>query len=61
MDRITVRYSADDEIAAVFAAYDDYIRQETLTDSVERIRDASSLPTWDINGKTVYYEITKNK
>lgn len=61
MDRITVRYSADDEIAAVFAAYDDYIRQETLTDSVERIRDASNLPTWDINGKTVYYEITKNK
>jgi len=61
MDRIKVFYRADDEIEDVFVKHADYIKNETLTDSIYRVKDCHEDGTkWDVNGKEVWLSVTKN-
>ena len=39
-DSIKVVYDGDDEVAAAIEAYEDYIKQETLAVSIERVQDS---------------------
>lgn len=58
MDRITLDFMADDEIADAFVQHGDFIRSETLCDLVVR-QFEGDLPEIDINGKPVGLKITK--
>jgi isoleucyl-tRNA synthetase len=54
MDRIHIFYHADKQIQDVFGKFADYIKKETLADSitkVDEIRD--DMEEWDINGISV--------
>ena len=62
MDRISVFYIADDEIAAVFTNFGEFIKAETLADSTHREElHHKDMKQWDINGKEVFLSVTKVK
>ena len=60
-DRITVRYQADDELAAAIEKGRGFIMQQTLATSLERAdaQDGEARREWDINGKTAALAIVK--
>jgi isoleucyl-tRNA synthetase len=61
MDKIKVFFSADEEIQDVFTQYADYIKTETLTDSIHYVRNPEKdMLERDINGKTVFLAVAKN-
>ncbi len=49
MDRINIYYDGDDEIASAVETFMDYIKQETLAEKVERMKD-DSFEKQDLNG-----------
>lgn len=60
MDRINVYYCGDDEIDTVFNTFQDYIQNETLTDSCHRVFEThADGTTWDVNGKEVWLSVSK--
>ncbi len=62
MDRIVVFYCADDEIDNAFSKHTEYIKNETLTDSFNRVKECHEDGTkWDVNGKEVWLSVTKVK
>jgi isoleucyl-tRNA synthetase len=62
MDRISLFYHSDAEIDKVMENHGEYIKQETLADSIQKLDSPTEdMEKWDINGKTVYYKINRNK
>ena len=62
MDRINLFYYAGDDIRKVFSTYSEYIKNETLTNSVTLVKKPDSdMKKWDVNGKEVYLKIEKSK
>ncbi|MDO9576786.1 MAG: isoleucine--tRNA ligase [Candidatus Cloacimonadales bacterium] len=60
MDRILVFYCADDEINNAFIKHAEYIKNETLTDSFNRVTECHEDGTnWDVNGKEVWLSVRK--
>ena len=60
MDRITVQWYGDEDIALAMQTYSDYIKSETLTDEIERMmEETSELKQYDINGKDVWIAVRK--
>ena len=58
MDKIHLFYSGDAEIEKVFKVYEDYIKAETLTETITKVADISDdMTKWDINGKEVYFGV----
>lgn len=49
MDRIKIYFDGNEEIAGAVKLYEDYIKQETLADNIERIKD-KSLEKQNLNG-----------
>jgi isoleucyl-tRNA synthetase len=61
MDRITVNWCGDDELATVFTDHGEYIRTETLADSLTRVSEpALEMKEWDLNGKTIHLFVARN-
>jgi len=58
-DRITIEYQADGPLAEAIPAHEDYIRQETLANSLTRVRDADSLSTVKIAGEEIGLRLEK--
>lgn len=58
MDRIKIYYDGDEEIAEVVKLYEDYIKQETLANYIERIKDAS-LEKQNLNGHETGLKLEK--
>jgi isoleucyl-tRNA synthetase len=60
MDRISIFYHSDDEIKAVFEQFSEYIKHETLTNSIHFTPiQEKDMQKWDINGKDVFLSIIK--
>ncbi|MBM4403938.1 MAG: isoleucine--tRNA ligase [Candidatus Cloacimonetes bacterium] len=54
MDRITVRWSGDDDIRHAFMLWGDYIKSETLADEItQQLEPTPAMTGYDINGKDV--------
>ena len=49
LDNIDIKYCGDDEIANAIANFDQYIKNETLALSIERVED-NTLEVFDLNG-----------
>ena len=49
LDNIDIKFCGDEEIAKAVANFEDYIKNETLALSVERVEDAT-LEVFDLNG-----------
>lgn len=58
MDRITIYYDGDEEIAEAVKLYEDYIKQETLANYIERIKD-DSLEKQNLNGHETGLKLEK--
>ncbi len=58
MDRIAIFLSGDDEIKKAVDLHADYIKSETLADSIE-FTDKDDMTEWDINGKQVLIVLAK--
>jgi isoleucyl-tRNA synthetase len=52
-DRIKIEYSADDQLAQAIVVHADYIRQETLADSLTETPDLDSLTEVKISGEKI--------
>ena len=52
-DRINVKFSGSDKIAAIFDKFDEYIKSQLLADAVERVDSAADGREWNINGEKV--------
>ena len=62
MDRINLFDFAGNDIRKVFSTYSEYIKNETLTNSVTLVKKPDSdMKKWDVNGKEVYLKIEKSK
>jgi isoleucyl-tRNA synthetase len=62
MDRIRVEWFADEEIDLAMQGFSDYIKSETLTDELTRLdAKTDALKQYDINGKDVWFSVTKVK
>jgi len=60
MDKIKVFFSADEEIRQVFKQFTEYIKAETLTESIHLVEiPEKDMAEWDINGKNVHIAIAK--
>ncbi len=60
MDRISIYFHADEEIQDVFQTYSDYIKEETLTNTIHyNPTKEKDMQKWDINGKEVFLSIVK--
>jgi len=60
MDNIKVFYYGDDEIESVFNKFEEYIKNETLTNKIYREESLKNdMKEWDINGKVVHLTIAK--
>ncbi|MDD4232576.1 MAG: isoleucine--tRNA ligase [Candidatus Cloacimonetes bacterium] len=60
MDRIIIGYYGDAEIEAAINEYGEFIKSETLADTIQKSAD-SNLPQVDINGKQVGLMVNKTK
>lgn len=49
LDNIDIKYCSDDEIASAISNFDEYIKNETLALSIERVED-NTLEVFDLNG-----------
>ena len=49
LDNIDIKYYSDDEIAKAVSNFDEYIKNETLALSIERVED-NTLEVFDLNG-----------
>ncbi len=59
-DRISVAWSGDDEVAAAIAAFNNYIAEETLAVSIDRLPEAAAgFEQWEINGHQAAIRIAK--
>lgn len=58
MDRIKIYFNGDKEIAEAVELYEDYIKQETLADYIERINDAG-LEKQNLNGHETGLQLEK--
>ncbi|ODA42325.1 isoleucine--tRNA ligase [Desulfosporosinus sp. BG] len=58
MDRIKIYFDGDEEIVEAVKVYEDYIKKETLADSIERINDAS-LEKQNLNGHETGLKLEK--
>ena len=58
MDRIKIYYDGDEEIAEAVKLYEDYIKQETLANYIERIKEAS-LEKQNLNGHETGLKLEK--
>ena len=60
MDRIKIFYNAGEEIKNMIIKYNDYIKNETLTENIyETDTPKKDMEKWDINGREVYFTIEK--
>jgi isoleucyl-tRNA synthetase len=59
MDRIEIKYWANEQIQQVFRDFSDYIKSETLTDKIEICEKTDDMEKWDINKIDVYFKIKK--
>lgn len=60
MDRIKVKWFGDEDIAIALQTFSDYIMSETLTEDIKRENEVTpELKQYDINGKDVWFGITK--
>ena len=57
-DRIDIEYAADDELAQAIEEHKEYIKAETLCNSLRRVEKASKLV--NINGKPCAITIRKS-
>lgn len=58
MDRIKIYFDGDEEIAEAVKLYEDYIKQETLADCIERIKDAG-MEKQNLNGHEAGLKLEK--
>ncbi|SDG36583.1 isoleucine--tRNA ligase [Desulfosporosinus hippei] len=58
MDRIKIYFDGDEEIAEAVKLFEDYIKQETLADSIERIEDMG-LERQSLNGHETGLKLVK--
>ncbi|KGK87180.1 isoleucyl-tRNA synthase [Desulfosporosinus sp. HMP52] len=58
MDRIKIYFDGDEEIAEAVKLFEDYIKQETLADSIERIEDMG-LERQSLNGHETGMKLVK--
>ena len=49
LDNIDIKYCSDDEIASAISNFDEYIKNETLALSIERVEE-NTLEVFDLNG-----------
>jgi isoleucyl-tRNA synthetase len=60
-DRIELKFTADDEVAAVVKAFEKYVAEETLAVSVKRQEQAEAgFNKWDINGHAAELQVVKS-
>ncbi len=60
MDRISVQWTGDDDIALAMQTHADYIKSETLTDELKRLTEKiPAMKQYDINGKDVWFVINR--
>ncbi|PKN78797.1 MAG: isoleucine--tRNA ligase [Candidatus Cloacimonetes bacterium HGW-Cloacimonetes-1] len=59
MDRINVSWFGDDDIAQTLATHGEYVKSETLTDSMQRADANAGMTQCDINGKEVWLWVTR--
>jgi len=60
MDRISVQWYGDEDIALAMKDFFDYIKSETLSEEIIRVTDKTSdMKQYDINGKDVWLAIKK--
>lgn len=58
LDNINIYYDGDDEIAKAVSLYEDYIKEETLAKSIERVED-DSFEKYDLNGHITGIKLEK--
>jgi isoleucyl-tRNA synthetase len=59
-DRIELKFTADDEVAAALQAFEKYVAEETLAVSVKRQEQAGAgFEKWDINGHEAQLQVVK--
>jgi isoleucyl-tRNA synthetase len=58
MDKISISFNGDDEIANAVEMHKEYIMQETLAENVERVAD-TGLETQDLNGHETGMKVEK--
>jgi isoleucyl-tRNA synthetase len=60
MDRITVNWCGDDELAAVFELHGEHIRSETLADSLTRRPEPTpGMKEWELNDRVIKLEVKR--
>jgi len=60
MDRIKVFYYGNEEIRKVFSIHEEYIKNETLSDSFFLVKEPhEDMIKWDVNGKEVWLSVSK--
>jgi isoleucyl-tRNA synthetase len=60
MDRISVTWFGDEDIALAIETYSDYIKSETLTNELKRELLATDvMKQYDINGKEVWFSVVR--
>jgi len=60
MDRISVAWFGDDDIALAIETFEVYIKTETLTDELKReLRATDAMKQYDINGKEVWFSVVR--
>lgn len=58
-DRITIEYHTDSKLAEAILKHADYIRQETLANSLSETYDGESFAKAKIAGNEVYLRLSK--
>ena len=59
LDRIEIEYDSDEEIQSAVADFEDYIKDETLADSIEYIEGLDAGEDYDLNGHAAKIKVRK--
>ena len=59
LDRIEIEYDSDEEIQSAVANFEDYIKDETLADSIEYIEGLYAGEDYDLNGHAAKIKVRK--
>jgi len=59
LDRIEIEYDSDQEIQSAVADFEDYIKDETLADSIEYVEGLDAGEDYDLNGHAAKIKVRK--
>ncbi len=59
LDRIEIEYDSDQEIQSAVADFEDYIKDETLADSIEYVEGLDAGEDYDLNDHAAKIKVRK--